>query len=485
MPKPGTPNTLLPGLGGTPPAQTAMNNAFSNLGTKATGAVGTGIVQGLNANTKPFNPATQGNALASISTQGINWGAINLNNPPKNTTGLAGNINPSIATPQFNASSNGTPLYDNQGNSVVPSGAPSPITGNATTPSGAVVNAGTGQTVSQPPQAQSTFGGLVGAAANAAQQNSSIGQNAANIASNYGQQIAQVGQQAAMGEAGQRTTGTTPVAEGNASVTQQTAAARQSALASGESAALQGTQQQLTAQQQEQQGLLGAGGLAQPSGTYPFVFNPTTGTFTNSGGGQVTPQQAAQAVNSGQMSPDQAQQALSYLGSSSQSQLYSAMSGINPSFNWNQAAENATIQGTIGPQSSLASSVLNNLQQTLASVPSWQNTGNQTINSLGKLLSNSGITGSGAQQSSQALTDSINESRTAVSNALGTAYNTTPTAFTGMVDAWFPDNPTQAQVQAGVNEFNALMSARSQAFSSPGTVPLPTGGASGATNYNY
>ncbi len=80
-----------------------------------------------------------------------------------------------------------------------------------------------------------------------------IGQTAgygANIADQFGQKIADTGQRGAAFEAGQLTTGTSPVAQGGAAVTAQTTAAQQAALAQGETAALQGTGQELTAQQQ-------------------------------------------------------------------------------------------------------------------------------------------------------------------------------------------------------------------------------------------
>lgn len=116
-----------------------------------------------------------------------------------------------------------------------------------------------------PQTSPSPFNTAVGGLLNAPGQNSTIGQNAADIAARYGKQIADVGQQGAMGEAGQLTTGTSPVAEGNAAVTQQTTAARQQALATGEQAALTGTGQQLTAQNQEQNALNNAGQLSQPN----------------------------------------------------------------------------------------------------------------------------------------------------------------------------------------------------------------------------
>lgn len=122
-----------------------------------------------------------------------------------------------------------------------------------------------------------------------------IGQSAADIAKEYGQKIADVGGQGARFEAGQLSTGTSPVASGNAAITAQTTAAQQQALATGEEAALQGTGQQLTAEQQaanaanaaagqatagqgqEISGLGTAAGLAQPTlgGIGQVPFSPT------------------------------------------------------------------------------------------------------------------------------------------------------------------------------------------------------------------
>lgn len=128
-----------------------------------------------------------------------------------------------------------------------------------------------------------------------------IGKSAADIAADYGKKIADVGNRGAAFEAGQRTTGTNPVAQGNAAITAQTTAAQQQALATGESAALQGTGQQLTAQQQaanaanaagglaytgqgQQIGALqGAAGLAQPQTQLGLLTNPQTGQPLNQG----------------------------------------------------------------------------------------------------------------------------------------------------------------------------------------------------------
>lgn len=128
-----------------------------------------------------------------------------------------------------------------------------------------------------------TFPGLIGSLANSSQTGSAttpgyiqktadygagnipIGQDAAKIAADYGKSIADVGGQGARFEAGQLTTGTSPVAEGNAAITAQTAAAEQAALASGESAALEGTSQELTGQGQAATAANAAAGQANAS----------------------------------------------------------------------------------------------------------------------------------------------------------------------------------------------------------------------------
>lgn len=132
-----------------------------------------------------------------------------------------------------------------------------------------------------------------------------IGQEAQAIADQYGKKIANVGQTGAQFEAGQLTTGTSPIAEGNAAVTAQTTAAQQQALATGENAALQGINYKLQGQNQAanaaneaagtantgqgllQAGLQEAGGLLQPQLGQPgqAYYNPQTGTAEGSQNG--------------------------------------------------------------------------------------------------------------------------------------------------------------------------------------------------------
>jgi len=133
-----------------------------------------------------------------------------------------------------------------------------------------------------------------------------LGQRAEDIANQYGKQIADVGQMGSQFQAGQLTTGTSPIATGAAAVTGQNIAKQQSALAEGEQAALQGIDKELaaqglvqnafnqagglanTGQAQRIAGLTSAAGLAQPQsyGITNTPYNPVEGTFgTMPGGG--------------------------------------------------------------------------------------------------------------------------------------------------------------------------------------------------------
>jgi hypothetical protein len=177
-----------------------------------------------------------------------------------------------------------------------------------------------------------------------------IAAQAKTIADEYGKRYSDLGIKGANFEAGQLTTGTSPVAEGNAAVTAQTTAAQQAALAAGERAALEGIGYQLTGQEQAsnaanagasqaytgqtitQAGQLGAAGLVKPSPTSygQTVFNPETGTFTG-GSGNLDPQQyssqLASAVINGSMPYDDAVSSLGYAGNAGKAFLDQAILG--------------------------------------------------------------------------------------------------------------------------------------------------------------
>lgn len=122
------------------------------------------------------------------------------------------------------------------------------------------------------------------------------GNRAANIASEFGKQYADAGIQGANAGAGYRTTGTSPIGEGNANVIAQTTAAKQSAISAGQQAALQGLSQQQGAyssagglaqgQQAQNIGALGnAGSLSQPATQFGVLTDPQTGLPISRDGG--------------------------------------------------------------------------------------------------------------------------------------------------------------------------------------------------------
>lgn len=154
------------------------------------------------------------------------------------------------------------------------------------------------------PPARGLFPDVLSSLATSGTKNDALASSAQKIASEAGQKIADIGGEGARFQAGQRTTGTSPVAEGNAAVTAQTTAAAQQAVAQGANVALQGTQQGLTAQSQTQSALSSAGNLAQPQVTTvgQTSFDPTTGNFSNNVGGfsSEVMQQYAQMAASGQ-----------------------------------------------------------------------------------------------------------------------------------------------------------------------------------------
>lgn len=212
-----------------------------------------------------------------------------------------------------------------------------------------------------------------------------IADRAKTIADEYGKRYADLGIKGANFEAGQLTTGTSPVAEGNAAVTAQTTAAQQAALAAGESAALQGIGYQLTGQEQAanaanagagqaytgqtitQAGQLGAAGLVKPSPTSygQTVFDPTTGTFTG-GGGNLDPQTQAtsfaQKVINGQMTYEQALSSLGYAGNVGSTFLNNAITAAGGNPLQLQASGGAT-QDVIGTQTQQVEGYKSALQQ--------------------------------------------------------------------------------------------------------------------------
>lgn len=368
---------------------------------------------------------------------------------------------------------------------------------------------------SQPLAYMPSYSGLVGQIGQTAQDNQAIGQRAADIAAQYGKQIADVGQQGAKFRAGQLTTGTTPVAEGNAAVTAQTIAAQQSALAAGESAALQGTGQQLTAQGQAQSGLGLAAGYAQPSvaGFGQGTFNPLTGQIEGGGGNNAlnplnNVQSIAEQVISGQISPSQAYS----MGGSVQNWqgvLNQAILTKNPQFNIAQAEgsfsarqQNTQTAGTAAT-SAYASAYQQNYPEYLQVGAQLQN-----VENLGSLLLK---TGQGGQvnpfdakfgnytlsQFRQQLSDSdqakfnntLAAYATAVSQLLGNSSSVTPTQITefttGIVDGTLKMDAIKAAYEQSLQEGKIKQTTAASLVNQPGgAIGAPKVGNTGGGDYN-
>lgn len=149
------------------------------------------------------------------------------------------------------------------------------------------------------------FPNVVSSLAGLAGNYQGLAAKAADIGTTYGQEYANIGAQGARAKAGYLTTGTTPVAEGNAAVVAQTTAAQQQAVAQGEQAALQGLQTGINANQGASTALSSAANYSQPQVTAygQTSFSPVTGEFA--GSGSLPPevmQQYAQMASSGQYS---------------------------------------------------------------------------------------------------------------------------------------------------------------------------------------
>lgn len=160
-------------------------------------------------------------------------------------------------------------------------------------------------------------------------------------------EIADVGQKAAKAEAGYATTGTTPVAEGNAAVIARTQAAQQAALGQEQQAALTGAGLGQSQQTLEQNALATAAGLAKPTpAAYgQTVFNPVTGEYSGGGGlpADVLDQYATMAAN-GQISA-----VPSFITSNPvlNAQLNAAAKAKNPNYNPITSAAQGNVQATI------------------------------------------------------------------------------------------------------------------------------------------
>ncbi len=260
-------------------AQTkAQGNSYAGKATNAIANTLFGQPHGTGAPFTPVNHGTQPSAgLLPPKTQDIKShtsadGTTQTYYPSSNTKTSASVSTPSkdqgTPAPSSSQPAVGSMQYDSQHN--LPSGTSSqqgyqvtPNSPNQSIPSAqnypSYVSSLANQQNSPANLAAQKYTGLIGDTAGG---NQALGKNAQDIARTAGQRISEIGQQGAAGQAGYRTTGTSPVAQGRSAVVAQTTAAQQQAVAQGAQTELQGNAQALTAQGQQQSGYTSAAGQA-------------------------------------------------------------------------------------------------------------------------------------------------------------------------------------------------------------------------------
>lgn len=313
--------------------------------------------------------------------------------------------------------------------------------------------------------------GAIGNLNTAASGNQVYADRAKQIADSAGEAISNVGQAGARGEAGYRSTGTSPVGEGNAAILAQTTAAQQQAIAQGANMELAGNAQGLTANQQAQSGYNQAGGLATGGqnlaqsalGTAAGYAQPIQLPYSNQyidpstgqpiGGGQTgqLPPQALEAVNSyaqqvrdGKMTRDQAESELSTYGIAGKNALNQA---LGTGFNTN--ASNASAGTTaVGQQVKTAADSTNRALDTLSaafdSLSSLQTGGiplsNDIANWIGEKFGQSALS---------AYKTNLADARSQLIGVLNSSGGT-PTGNEATAMQYLPDNMTVQQFKTNV-----------------------------------
>lgn len=492
-----TPKIDLTGYGMSPaPGGTPQAKALSSFGLASSILPQRPVVQnnGVQAKILPAHPA---DAYSGAGVQsyvapslGTNPGLL----PPKNqdikshtaADGTTQTYYPSVQASSNMPSSGGSP------NAAAPQGTANLPGGTGTGGSGTVYGSPAAN-VAPPAQpsvsnpANATYSGLIGSAANAAQGNQGIGSNAAAIAAQYGSNIANISQQGNAAQAGYLTTGTSPVAEGNAAVIANTQANQVAGQAAAESAALQGTGQQLTAQNQAATGLIGAAGLKAPI-QVPYnnqVIDPSTGLPMSGAASGALPADAQAAVNTyaqqvqnGQMTRDQAQTLLSAYGAAGTNALTAA---LGPNFNTNASNASATTTQQ-GQQLQTAASATNQALVTLQQL--YNNlsvtTGipgiNGITNSVASLLGSSALT---------AYKQTLADARAQLQGVLTASGAATPTGAESAALTYLPDNMTPDQMKTAIANVQQLVQQKVSSFTNSGQQGSGSSASSGGSLYSF
>jgi hypothetical protein len=334
--------------------------------------------------------------------------------------------------------------------------------------------------------------------AESARRNEEIGKRAAGIADTYGREYADIGRKGAAAQAGYLSTGTSPVAEGNAAVIAQTQAAQQQAVAQGAQAAMTGIDKELAARGAETAGLTSAAGAGQSAlGTatpaaapvqVPYsnqLLDPRTGQTVGGGAQGQSLQDAValqvQKIRSGAVGYNDGASALSAYGQAGVNALQQALGSgfdINAS-NANAAAKAAALgqnvsQGTQAARMTIsAKQALDALQTAYDRLGALQTGSVPGVGNV-PLLSQfeqfaSMKTGLGREATSGFIT-ALNEARAQVRGVLGAA-GINPTDAGDIVDTLLPSGMKPQEVKDKIAAAKAYLDNRVAALSSTGNIP--------------
>lgn len=404
-------------LSGSTPQAKALNGASSGNVFKTNAVTPAAPTSYPAAQGQPWSPTTSGQFNTMPVSQPTTSGMLT---PPTNQPVASHTVNNADGSsvtqkylpPQDNSSDSSSTSNSGTSSSVIDSPPPGTANGNVSSSNSATFPGIIGSLTAASQQGSPAAQQYTAQTAAAGQGNEQIGQSAADIAADYGKKIALIGQEGANAQAGDLSTGTTPVAVGNSGIIAQNVAAQQGALASGESAALQGTGQQLTAQNQEaaaeneaagqantSQGLTQSGLNQAGTLTYPATLSASSGQYLESPTGD--------QIGGGSTG-----------GLTAYTNFSNAMA--NNSVAQEYGAQGVSLSNNISQMSGTANQILSEMGLSGAN---WQSTpvANQVISTY---MKNQNPTAAATIQ------QGLNETSSYISQILSTATGQTPTAVT-------------------------------------------------------
>jgi len=288
--------------------------------------------------------------------------------------------------------------------------------------------------------------------------------------------IANVGIQGAKAQAGYQTTGTTPVAEGNAAVIARTTAAQQAALGTQQQAALTSAGQGLQQQQIQQNALGTVAGLA-PEAMRFEAFGGQGGSLSP----QTRAQELAQQVRSGLISPQAAESQMSSLyGGAGATFLNQALQGTGYNYiagGAQAASQAANIQQQQTAGVDIARQGLADATQTYVSMTGASQFAGQQAEAVNNILEKTGLNNVSSTDYNKALntlksrfsdTDfaslntALREAQIAYTSLLATAGGT-PTGNEEQALATLNINQSASVIKASIAQLENAVARRLQA----------------------